>query len=77
LFSLDNIWKSFGGFAVPTGSNLRLPKSELPGLIGPHGAGKAIIFNVVSSIYVQGAGDVFFMRKRITGGMAAQQKRKE
>jgi branched-chain amino acid transport system ATP-binding protein len=46
---------------------MHLGRNEIAGLIGPYGAGKSTLFNIITSFYKPDRGDIYLKGKRITG----------
>ncbi|MDE2573019.1 MAG: ATP-binding cassette domain-containing protein [bacterium] len=67
LLELERLRKSFGGVVVTNGVDLRVARGEIVGLIGPKGAGKTTLANLISGIYRPDAGDVRLAGRSIVG----------
>ena len=50
IIETENISKSFGKVQALTNINLHIDKGELFGLIGPDGAGKSTLFNILVTL---------------------------
>ncbi|MCL2407662.1 MAG: ABC transporter ATP-binding protein [Defluviitaleaceae bacterium] len=57
--SMKNISKSFGGNKVLDGVTFEVNEGEIYGLLGPSGAGKTTIINILSKRFAQDSGDFF------------------
>jgi branched-chain amino acid transport system ATP-binding protein len=67
VLELNNVTKRFGGLVAVNGVNLKLEKGDLAGLIGPTGAGKTTIFNLLTGVYPPTAGSILFNGRQIGG----------
>jgi ABC-type nitrate/sulfonate/bicarbonate transport system ATPase subunit len=71
LFSCEGIVKCYEGTPVVRGINLELPRGGVISLLGPSGAGKTTLFNVLAGVDRPDAGRVFLSagngREDITG----------
>jgi ABC-type nitrate/sulfonate/bicarbonate transport system ATPase subunit len=67
LFSCEGIGKNYNGAPVVSGIDLELPEGGFISLLGPSGAGKTTLFNVLSGVDRPDAGRVFLDRDEITG----------
>jgi branched-chain amino acid transport system ATP-binding protein len=75
LLKIQNVSKSFGGFAALTDVSLDIAQGERFGLIGPNGSGKTTLINCVSGALRNEAGAIAFDGKDITGLAAYQRTR--
>jgi branched-chain amino acid transport system ATP-binding protein len=57
----------FGGLVAVNELNMQVKRGEIYGLIGPKGAGKTTIFNLLTGVYEPTSGDIHFEGKRING----------
>ncbi len=57
-FSLQNIWKSFGGVAALSDASLQLVRGEIHALIGENGAGKSTLINIATGVHRPDRGTV-------------------
>src|SRR5262249_10488617 len=48
LLAAEHVVKRFGGLAAVDGVSLEVQAGEIGGLIGPHGAGKTTMFNLLA-----------------------------
>ncbi|MDR3077195.1 MAG: ABC transporter ATP-binding protein [Planctomycetota bacterium] len=60
LMRLNDIDKSFGGVHAINHLSFDIYEGEILGLIGPNGAGKSTCVNLISGVYPQDSGDIFF-----------------
>jgi len=67
LLELSGVSKQFGGLAAVSNFDLKLEKGELIGLIGPTGAGKSTIFNLISGVLPPTAGKILFKGGEVGG----------
>jgi ABC-type nitrate/sulfonate/bicarbonate transport system ATPase subunit len=67
LFSCEAICKNYHGTPVVSGINLELPQGGFISLVGPSGAGKTTLFNVLSGVDKPDAGKVLLAGEDITG----------
>src|SRR2546428_5580696 len=57
----------FGGLAALTSVTLSVPAGQIPGVIGPHGAGKSTLFNRLTRVLKPTSGRVVFHREGLPG----------
>mgnify|MGYP001545212781 FL=1 len=76
LLELRNISKNFGGVTAVNNIDLEVTRGKIGGLIGPTGAGKTTLFNLVSGILKPTHGKVFFEGNDITGKSPSEIARK-
>jgi branched-chain amino acid transport system ATP-binding protein len=69
LLKVIDLSKNFGGLRAVNRLNLELFPGDLAGLIGPNGAGKTTAFNMITGVYEQSEGQIFFKGQEI-GGLA-------
>jgi branched-chain amino acid transport system ATP-binding protein len=67
LLVVDDVSKSFGGFAAVGGVSLKVHEREIVAIIGPNGAGKSTFFNLVTGHIRPDRGRVVFDGRDITG----------
>src|SRR5262245_47333627 len=67
LLQARDLSKRFGGLAAVSSLNLTVETGEIVGRIGPHGAGKATCFNLLSGFLSPTSGMIMFAREDITG----------
>ena len=67
VLETKNLGIRFGGLHAAEDVNIHLMDNEIVGLIGPHGAGKTTIFNMLTGVYVPTEGDITLMGKSIKG----------
>lgn len=61
VLKVQEITIRFGGLVALENVNLEVKKGEIHGLIGPNGSGKTTLFNVISGIYHQDSGHLYFL----------------
>ncbi len=62
---LNNLKKSFGGVHAIDDVSFEVYQGEILGLIGPNGSGKSTCVNLISGVYKQDSGEIFFEGKNI------------
>ena len=67
LLQVENLSKSFGGFAALTEVSFTVAPGERLGLIGPNGSGKTTSINCISGTILNHTGEVIFEGKRLNG----------
>ena len=67
LLDVKNLGISFGGLRAVNGVNMDIEEGELYGLIGPIGAGKTTIFNLLTGVYKPDEGIIRLDGEDITG----------
>ena len=67
LLDVKNLGISFGGLRAVNGVNMDIEEGELYGLIGPKGAGKTTIFNLLTGVYKPDEGIIRLDGEDITG----------
>ena len=67
MITVKNLTKKFGGFTAVNNASITIEKGSITGLVGPNGAGKATLFNVIAGIYEPSEGSVTLDGKDITG----------
>ncbi|MQA74832.1 MAG: ATP-binding cassette domain-containing protein [Solirubrobacterales bacterium] len=67
LLEFDGVGLSFGGLRAIQDLDLRVDEGEIVSLIGPNGAGKTTVFNLITGLYVPGAGDIRLGGESIAG----------
>lgn len=67
LFSCERIVKNYEGEPVVENVSLELPPGGFISLLGPSGAGKTTLFNVLAGVDRPDAGKVFYKGEDITG----------
>jgi branched-chain amino acid transport system ATP-binding protein len=66
LLKIQGVSKRFGGLAALTHVTYDVNQGEILGLIGPNGAAKTTLFNVVNGFYPPTHGEVFFKGEKIS-----------
>ena len=67
-----NLGNTFGGLKAVEDFNLVLGSSEIAGLIGPTGAGKTTVFNLLTKVYEPTHGSILLAGRDISGMNTAQ-----
>ena len=67
LLEASGVGKRFGGVQALEDLNFAIGAGEIFGLIGPYGAGKTTLFNLLTGIYAPDAGRFLFSHQDITG----------
>src|SRR5260370_42020325 len=67
LLQIDRCSIRFGGLTAVSDFVLEIGNRELVGLIGPHGAGKTTIFNLVTGVYQPASGQIVFANELLNG----------
>lgn len=58
LLSIESLGISFGGLKAVHDVSFTVKPGEIVSVIGPNGAGKTTLFNMISGVYIPGAGKV-------------------
>ena len=66
ILSVSGVKKSFGGFTVLDGIDMKINEGRVYQLIGSNGSGKTTLINVISGLINPDAGKVIFDSKDIT-----------
>ena len=72
MLDVKNLSISFGGLKAVDDFSITIEKGQLYGLIGPDGAGKTTIFNLLTGVYKPDGGRILLDGKDITGHKAIQ-----
>lgn len=67
ILEIKNLTKKFGGITAVDNCSFKIEEKLVYGLIGPNGSGKTTIFNLITGIYDEDAGDVYFRGERLNG----------
>ena len=67
ILELKGVTKKFGGLTAVDGVNLKVEENQICALIGPKGAGKTTVYNMITGAYQVTSGDVIFNGKSICG----------
>ena len=67
MIEVTDVVKQFGGFRAVDGATLRIKTGSITGLVGPNGAGKATLFNVIAGALTPTSGQVRMDNEDITG----------
>jgi branched-chain amino acid transport system ATP-binding protein len=73
---VNGLVRSFGGLTAVDGVDLTLNKGEIIGVIGPNGAGKSTLINVITGIYLPGAGTITYRGEDVTAMPAHERSRR-
>lgn len=65
LLKVENICKTFPGVKALSNVSLEFEKGEVHALVGENGAGKTTLMRVITGIYAQDEGDVFFEDEKV------------
>jgi branched-chain amino acid transport system ATP-binding protein len=66
LLEVSGVTKRFGGLVAVSEVSFTLAEGEILGLIGPSGAGKTTLFNMVNGVYKLNKGKISFAGQDIT-----------
>ena len=72
ILSTQGLTRRFGGLTAVNKLDITIHAGELIGLIGPKGAGKTTLFNLLMGLIKPSAGEVYLAGQRITGCMPHQ-----
>ena len=72
MLDVENLSISFGGLKAVDDFSITVGKGQLYGLIGPNGAGRTTIFNLLTGVYKPDGGRILLDGKDITGHKAIQ-----
>ena len=72
MLDVKNLSISFGGLKAVDDFSITIEKGQLYGLIGPNGASKTTIFNLLTGVYKPDGGRILLDGKDITGHKAIQ-----
>ncbi len=67
LLSVEGLGISFGGVKAVHDVSFSVKPGEIVSVIGPNGAGKTTLFNMISGVYLPGAGRVTLLGEDVTG----------
>jgi len=67
LLELEELTKDFDGLAAVDGVSMGLSDGEIVSVIGPNGAEKTTLFNLITGLYAPSSGMITFKREDITG----------
>lgn len=66
LLEVEGLGISFGGVKAVNDVSFRITPGEIVSIIGPNGAGKTTLFNMISGVYIPGAGRVRLAGEDVT-----------
>jgi branched-chain amino acid transport system ATP-binding protein len=66
MLKIERVYKSFDGFLAVNGAELTVEQGELVAVIGPKGAGKTTLFNLITGMLKPDRGRVIFNREDIS-----------
>ncbi|WP_264554751.1 ATP-binding cassette domain-containing protein [Halocatena marina] len=67
LLTVDWVIKTFGGLTAIDGAAFDVSAASITGLIGPNGARKTTLFDVVTGVYTLDSGRMLFQGEEISG----------
>ncbi|MBQ2607030.1 MAG: ATP-binding cassette domain-containing protein, partial [Oscillospiraceae bacterium] len=60
MIEVNDLVKTFDGFAALDGATLKVPTGAIYGLVGPNGAGKTTLLRHLTGVYRQDRGTIAF-----------------
>ena len=76
LIEIQDITKSFGGLKAVDHFDMKIEDGQIVGLIGPNGAWKSTLFNLITGVFSVDSGQIVFNGENITNGKPYQICRK-
>lgn len=76
LLEVKDLSISFGGIKAVQELNFHIDTGEILALIGPNGSGKSTTVNMISGVYTQNKGTIFFDGKEIPSKMSIADRAK-
>lgn len=67
ILQLQNVVKRFGGITASNNITINVPEGSIYGIIGPNGADKTTLFNMITGVYDCTEGTVLFEGEKING----------
>ena len=67
LLEVENIRRSFGGLVAVDKVSFKVLPGQIKAVIGPYGAGKTTLFNIISGLLKPDLGQVTFKQRPISG----------
>lgn len=67
MLEVKNLSIAFGGLKAVDDFHMTIEKGQLYGLIGPSGAGKTTVFNLLTGVYKPDTGSILLNEENITG----------
>lgn len=74
MIEINNLVKTFDGFTALDGTNIKVPKGSVYGLVGPNGAGKSTVIRHILGIYKQDSGEVLIDGEGVWENNAVKQR---
>ena len=68
MLNITGLIKSYGGFPVLRGLNMRIEKGDVYGFLGTNGCGKTTTMNVICNIIPKDSGDIAFENNNVKIG---------
>jgi simple sugar transport system ATP-binding protein len=65
LLEVRNIKKNFGGVEALKGVSFELFENEILGIVGDNGAGKSTLIKIISGVYKQDDGEIYFKGEKV------------
>ncbi len=66
MLKCTEVSKRFGGLQALKKVDFTVKKNEIAGLVGPNGSGKSTLLNIISGVYKQDSGKIFFLNEEIS-----------
>jgi len=67
MIRIDNVCKHFAGLKAVDHISIEIARGSITGLIGPDGAAKTTLFNIVAGLYAPTSGRIYLDDEEITG----------
>ena len=67
ILEINNLTKEFDGLLAVNDLSFSLKEGKITSLIGPNGSGKTTVFNIITGLFQQNKGKIFYNGKKITG----------
>ncbi|MDF3153745.1 ABC transporter ATP-binding protein [Mesorhizobium sp. XAP10] len=75
ILRLENVSKSFGALKVADSVTVSVPRGEALGIIGPNGAGRSTLFNLITGNLFANEGRIEFLGRDVTRAPAMERVR--
>lgn len=62
---MQGIWKSFGHVQALRSVDFRVYENEVVGLVGDNGAGKSTLIKILTGVYKQDQGEIYYRGRRV------------